>query len=1027
MLAPSIRLPYEGRQEASIVPWPIFMQLCEAESFNMQKPNRMNLSSSRPFFPVLLLALCAVAASCTGIHAQKPGGHAAPPVSSVLGHQAWSSENGLPQNSVHQILQTHDGYLWLATEGGIARFNGIQFTVFNQENESAFASNDTCCLAEDRSGGLWIGTSDGLLRYAGGAFRRYTEADGLPSSVVLSLAPTGDGFPLALTSGGLARYDGQKFTPLTFSASALGSGPDNSIFLATATGLFSYNHEHLHAVPVPGLPTEPIEGLGSLQDGSKWVRMRTVLLLWNKGHLRTWRTGHELPGTRVQSFLADSRGTLWVGTDQGLVALSSAPTADTSRLEIQPALGAMSILTMFEDREHNLWVGSDTTGLHILRQQKFRTLPSLLGHPITAITQTADGIVWLGSKDEGLFGHEEGKTRHISTKDGLLSDVILTLAASQDGSLWVGTPDGLNHLRGEKIEAYTSADGLPDDFIRSLFVDSDGSLWVGTRRGLAHRQSGRFTVLSRADGLTSDLIGAMLRSSSNDLWVGTLDGLVRIRDGKLTIFTKTQGLSSDVITSLLEDTNHTLWVGTKDGGLSRSSANGFSPILAQNLPREIDAILEDARGYLWLTSSRGVMRVLASELTACGEALECNPHVVTYGSSDGMPSEEASSSGHPSAWKDTDGYLWFATRKGVAIVNATDLRESHTPPFVVVERFTVDDTELKGTGTEIAIPPGHVRYSFEYAGLSYVSPSRVRYRYILEGFDKQWTQAGSRRNAYYTNLPPRHYRFRVQAANENGIWSEPGAEIAFVIKPPFYRTLWFSGFVTLLLAGIVFAVYTMRVHAIRSQFDAILAERNRIAREIHDTLAQGFVGVSVQLELTAHLLAQSQVLEASQQVDRTRDLVREGLADARRSIWDLRAADTQTTLPMRLTRLVEQSATEHLKVNLDIGGTYRALTSNIENEVFRIVQEALANVVRHSGATRVALGLRYHPNELIVTVSDNGSGFHATDTTLPAKGHFGLQGMRERANQIGGRLNVKSSPDCGTTVVLGIPLPNGKE
>jgi ligand-binding sensor domain-containing protein/signal transduction histidine kinase len=987
----------------------------------------MNLSRFHPFIHVLLLALCSLAANCTGARAQRSGGHAAPPVSRALGHQAWSSENGLPQNSVHQILQTRDGYLWIATEGGIARFNGMQFTIFDQEHNPTFTSNDTCCLAEDRSGGLWIGTSDGLLRYAGGAFRRYTTGDGLPSPVVLSLATTGDGLLLVLTSGGLARYDGQKFTPLPFSASELGSGPENNVWLATPAGLFSYNDEHLRAVSVPGLPTEPIEGLGAFQDGSQWVRTRTAFLMWKQGRLRTWRTGHELPGTRVQSLLADSRGTLWVGTDQGLVALSSAPTVDNLPLEIQPALGTTSILTIFEDRERNIWVGTDTTGLHILRPQKFRTLPSLSGYPITAITQTADGTIWLGSKGEGLFRYEGGQTRHLSTKDGLISDVILTLAADGDGSLWIGTPDGLNHLRGKNIESYTSDDGLPDDFIRSLYADRDESLWVGTRRGLAHRQSGQFTVLSRRDGLTSDLVGAMLRSSSNDLWVGTLDGLVRIRDGKVTVFTKSQGLSSDVITSLLEDTNHTLWVGTKDGGLSRSIENGFSPVFARNLPREIDAILGDARGYLWLTSSRQVMRVLASELTGCGETLACNPHIVTYGSSDGMPSEETSSSGHPSAWRAADGYLWFATRKGVAIINPTDLRENHIPPPVAIERFTVDDTELKGAGTEIAIPPGHVRYSFEYAGLSYVSPSRVHYRYILEGFDKQWTQAGSRRNAYYTNLPPGHYRFRVQAANEDGIWNETGAEIAFAIKPPFYRTLWFSGFVTLLLAGIVFAVYTMRVRAIRSQFDAILAERNRIAREIHDTLAQGFVGVSVQLELTAHLLAQSQVLEASQQVDRTRELVQEGLADARRSIWDLRAVGSQATLPMRLTRLVEQSATKHLKTDTNIWGVYRALAPNLENEVLRIAQEALANAVRHSGATHVTVGLRYHPNQLTFTVSDNGSGFHATDTSLPAKGHFGLQGMRERANQIGGTLNVESSPDSGTTVTLSVPLPNGKE
>jgi signal transduction histidine kinase len=505
-----------------------------------------------------------------------------------------------------------------------------------------------------------------------------------------------------------------------------------------------------------------------------------------------------------------------------------------------------------------------------------------------------------------------------------------------------------------------------------------------------------------------------------------LNGLVRIRNGKTTVFTRSDGLSGDVITSLLEDANHTLWVGTKDDGLSRSSGNGFVPVRAHDLPREIDAIVEDTHGYLWLASSRGIVRVLASDLRAC-DASACNPRISTYGSSDGMLTEETSSTGHPSAWRMADGDLWFATRKGVAIVNPDDLLENRTPPPVIVEHFTVDDIEWKDRGAEISIPSGHGRYAFEYAALSYVSPSRVRYRYMLEGFDKQWTQAGSRRNAYYTNLPPRHYRFRVQAANQGGIWSDTGAEVAFVIRPPFYRTLWFSALATLLLIGVVVGIYRLRVRAIRSQFDAILAERNRIAREIHDTLAQGFVGVSVQLELTAHLLAQSHVPEARQQVDRTRDLVREGLADARRSIWDLRATGAQATLPARLTHLAEQSSTLRLKVEANIGGTYRALTPSLENEVLRIAQEALANAVRHSQATRATIDLRYHPNELTLTVTDNGVGFQATDATLPTKGHFGLQGMRERTQQIAGTLNVESSPDSGTKVTLHVPLANGRE
>jgi signal transduction histidine kinase/ligand-binding sensor domain-containing protein len=994
----------------------------------MQMQTRMDISRSRYrlLSSVLFLGLGSVAAASASNLSQTRTEPPIRPTVGALAHQAWSTDNGLPQNSVHQILQTQDGYIWIATEGGVARFNGTQFTVFNQEYDPAFTSNDTCCLAEDRSGAVWIGTADGLLRYAGGAFRRYTMADGLPSTVIQSLAQTDDGSVVVLTSGGVAGYDGTRFIPLKSSPTAIGRESGGGILLATATGIASYPQKQLHDFSLPSLPSEPIEGLGSLKDGSVWLRTRTSFSLWNRGHVRSWRSGLELPGTRVESFLADSRGGFWVGTDQGLVLLPSTVAVDKGRLEVQPLLGANSILTIYEDQESNIWVGTDAAGVHILRRQKFRTLPALSGHAIAAITQTTDGVIWSGSKGDGLFRYQGGESHSLSTKDGLSSDVILSLAPDLDGSLWIGTPDGLNHLQAGEIRSYTSSDGLPDDFIRSLYSDSDGSLWIGTRRGLAHRKDGRFTVLSRSDGLKSDLIGSIVRSNSKDLWVATLDGLLRIRDGKLTTFDKSRGLSGDVITSLLEDESHTLWVGTKNGGLSRSSADGFLPVRAPNLSSEIDTIIEDARGYLWLASTRGVTRVLATELIACEATAACTPHMTTYGSSDGMPTDDTYSTGHPGAWRAADGELWFATRKGVAIVDPANLSENQTPPPVVIEQFTVDDTNWKMTDTEGTIAPGHVRYAFEYAALSYASPSRIRYRYILEGFDKQWTDAGSRRNAYYTNLPPRHYRFRVQAANENGVWNENGAEFSFVVKPPFYRTIWFLGILAILLCGLAFAAYRIRVRVLRSEFDAILAERNRIAREIHDTLAQGFVGVSTQLELTAHLLAQSHVHEASQQVDRTRELVREGLADARRSIWDLRTGNTQATLPDRLTQLAERSSSGHIAIDPQIGGAYRALAPSIENEVLRIAQEAVANVVRHSKATRAELNLRYHPDELILTISDNGTGFQPTDTTLPERGHFGLQGMRERAVQIGGSFNVDSSPTSGTTVSLRVPLLNGR-
>jgi signal transduction histidine kinase len=631
--------------------------------------------------------------------------------------------------------------------------------------------------------------------------------------------------------------------------------------------------------------------------------------------------------------------------------------------------------------------------------------------------------MWIGTNGDGLDRWQSGKVQHLSTHDGMASEIILSLAPGAHDSLWAGTPDGLNHIANGKISSYTSADGLPDDFIRSLLADADGSLWIGTRRGLAHLESNNnVTTWTRANGLKSDLIGALLKSGSGDLWIGTLDGLSRLTHNKLSTYTTRDGLSGDIITSLFEDSHHTLWIGTKENGLSYATDNTFTSLHRSDLPKTIDSILEDDSGYLWLSSVRGITRVSRFELIACGTSPTCNLHAISYGYADGMPTEETSTIGHPAAWRTTEGLLWFATRKGVAIADPNHLSENHIPPPTVIERFTVDDTDLSIASNEQSIPPGHSRFVFDYAGLSYVAPSKVRYRYILEGFDKQWTQAGSRRTAYYTNLPPRHYRFHVQAANNDGIWNETGATLAFYVQPPFYRKPWFILLCIALIAAIATLLYRLRVRRLRSQFEAVLAERNRMAREIHDTLAQSFVGVSVQLELASQLLTQSQIPAAHQQLDRTRTYVREGLAEARRSIWNLRAITAQHSLPTRLTQLIEKSNTDHLKATLNIGGTYRPLAPTVEDEVLRIAQEALTNTTRHAQATQASIDLRYHSARLTLTITDDGRGFESTDSSLPAKGHFGLQGMRERAAQINAQLTIESAPGKGTIITLDAPI-----
>ncbi|MBB5316965.1 sensor histidine kinase [Tunturibacter empetritectus] len=948
-----------------------------------------------------------------------------------LGYQSWSTENGLPQNSVHQVFQSTDGYIWIATEGGVARFNGIDFKVFNHETTDEITSDDICCFAQSHTGPLWIATSDGLLQYSAGTFHRYSTANGLPTSRITNLAAAEDGTLLILTSDGLVSFDGQHFATLSLpssaSPSAITTARDGSVWIASNSGIFQYQSGRVLPQPLSSPPTQKdITGIGFFPDRSLWLRTGTSITILQNGQSHTLPIRRDLPAARIQSFLVDSRGQLWIGTSKGLFTLDNI----SSHPQAVPALSSDSILSLMQDEEGNLWVGTETSGLQILRHKNFRAIPALFGLPITAITQASDGALWAGTSSDGLDRWQAGTVQHLSTHTGLLSETILALAPEENGSMWVGTPDGLNYINGAKIRTYTSADGLPDDLVRSLLSDDDGSLWIGTRRGLAHWQNNQFVTLTQTDGLGSDLVGALLRThapSEHDLWIGTLNGLSRLRGSTITTFTTKDGLSGNTITSLAEDPHGTLWIGTKATGLSVMSTTGFTSLHRDDLPQTIDSILEDARGDLWLSSGRGITRVSASALIKCGSSSTCDPHPVSYGRADGMPTEEAFGAGHPSAWRTAEGLLLFATRKGVAVTDPVHLIENLIPPPVVIEQFTVDGVKIPLRAAKKNIAPGHTSFAFEYAGLSYVAPAKIRYRYILEGFDKQWTEAGSRRIAYYTNLPPRHYRFRVQAANNDGVWNEIGAQIAFSVQPPFYRTLWFLLLLLFLIATIALLLYRLRVRRLESQFQAVLAERTRVAREIHDTLAQSFVGISVQLELTSQLLAQSQVSAASQQIDRTRTYVREGLADARRSIWNLRAITAQNSLPTRLTHLAELWNQKKLNTRLNISGTYRPLAQSFEDEIFRIAQESLANAARHANATQVSADLNYNSTRLTLSISDNGSGFSLIEGYLPSNGHFGIKGMHERAAQIHARLTIKSSPEDGTTVTLEAPIAEGKE
>lgn len=919
-----------------------------------------------------------------------------------LNRQAWGTENGLPQNTVQALAQTRDGYVWLGTEVGLVRFDGIGFTLFDKTSKPALPGNDVRCLFAAQDGALWLGTTDGLARLKDGAVNTWTTANGLPGNSIRSLRAGQGEDILASTQNGEISIQGTRIVPVMLNK------------LEGPAALFEIE----------------------LADRTRVLVSKSKVELEHDGHKQHWDVGNEIPGSRIQTGYADREGALWIGTNRGLARWAD---GKLEQLPVTDALAGASVLALMEDAEGDIWVGAETDGLHILRDQRFHTIGAregLTSDAASTVVEDATGRLWVGTNGGGLnvlrpHAGQTGLAASYAVRDVLLSDVILSLASAPNGDLWVGTPDGLNRIRGGSVAAFTSADGLPDDFVRSLLVDADGSLWIGTRRGLAHwifgsgaRGPARKALYTQANGLGSDLVGAMARDTNGDLWVATFAGLSRIAAGKITNFTTADGLSSNVITALLAGASGTMLIGTQDHGWNLWDGKHFVKTESGGMERAaIHAILDDGVGHLWFATGSGFARCdwkqdeHATTDAACSRWLE-------FGPADGLRSRETATNSHPSAWRSRDGTLWFATPKGLVEVDPGHFPVNTTAPPVAIERFAVDDVNepLHGADFRLRVPAGRGHFQFDYAGLSFIAPQKVRYRYMLEGFDHDWTDAGARRTAYYTNIPPGRYIFRVQAANNDGDWNLEGARLQFELQPHFYQTLWFYVLAVLAAAALIFVMLRQRLVRAEREFNAVLGERNRIAREIHDTLAQGYVGISVQLEVLTELLRMKKIEAAEKHLDVTRSYVREGLADARQSIWALRSQDSdEKTLPVKMRRMTESAGGNGFDAKFSLFGAYRPLPAEMEREFLRVAQEALHNVNKHAAAKNVEVRLEYGPGEVALEVRDDGRGFDASAAPESRPGHFGLKGMQERAAVIGGTLEVTSELGAGTSVRLEAP------
>ena len=784
---------------------------------------------------------------------------------------SWTTESGLPQNSVTSILQTHDGYLWLGTQSGIVRFDGVAFTLVDEGKPGALVSNRILSLYEDRPGSVWIGTAwGGLTRLDGGTFRTYTVRDGLPTDSIYFVSGDRAGRVWLSTRDGLVRFESGRFTTYTV-ASGLPGHPTSRViedrrgdlWFGTGAGLVRYRGGEVTTYTTrTGLPDDFVEAVEEFRDGSLWVATRGGVARLDGGTVAAvYTTAHGLPTNRSTRLLQDRSGNVWIGTEQGLGLLSARdahgrpagrPIAAFTKKD---GLSADYISALAEDREGDVWAGTLIGGLnrikrgHLVAYGREHGLP---GDGVVPIVEDADGSIWIGMTCGGLVRLRAGALTTFGQKDGLPNPCVWSLLPARDGTLWVGTwGGGASHLANGRFTTYApSNSGLSNDAVLALYEGRDGAVWMGTTSGLNRFMNGAFTVYRRQDGLVADHVWFITEDRDGALWLGSTGGVTRMKDGTFTRYTTREGLSHNFVRAVHQTADGTIWLGTYGGGLNRLKDGRFTAFttrhgLSENI---VSRIIEDARGNFWMTGNKGISRVKRAELDAVADGRASSITSVAYGMRDGMLSSECNGGGQPAGWQSRDGRLWFPTARGVVTVDPQSIAFNANAPPVVIEEVRVNQ-RVQDPDREVRVPPGAGDLVIRYTGLSFSAPEYVRFKYMLAGLDRDWTEAGPRRTANFSHLPPGRYTFTVAAANRDGVWSEGGASVRLHVIPPFYRTIWFRTVAALLLGGLVLAVYEWRVQrlrkaqAARESFSSQLIdsqehERQRIAAELHDSLGQ---------------------------------------------------------------------------------------------------------------------------------------------------------------------------------------------
>jgi ligand-binding sensor domain-containing protein len=750
----------------------------------------------------------------------------------------WQTDAGLPHNRVQAIAQTPEGYLWLATQEGLARFDGVRFTVFDRHGTAAMSANDVETLFVSLDGSLWVGVYGGtLLRYHNGVFTSYSSREGLPLATITALAEDAGGDLWIGTDGdGLYRLHEDAFSHYTAkdglpgdSVRSLLGDRDGNVWIGTAAGLGRRRNGRFERYGLPAGPaTAAVSALAVDSEGRYWVGTDgDGLFRLDAGGAVRERVS--LRNDHVWTLLADRRGTLWIGTDGGLHRLHDGRVEVLTR---QDGLSSDAIRAVFEDREGSLWVGA--TGLMQLKDGtvlNYGRAQGLTDEDVYAVTPAAGKGLWVGTSGGEVALFSEGRFTPVAGRAILRGGAVLALREDRQGRLWVGTDHGLHRHAGGRWTTYTARDGLPPGDVRSILEDREGRLWIGTDGGgLARLDGSRFVTLTTRDGLPSDHLRALLEDRDGTLWIATYGGLAALREGRFTSYTVRDGLAHDLVRSLHLDDRGVLWAGTYGGGLSRVQSGHITTYTTRHglFDDVIFEILEDGRGRLWMSCNKGIFSVSLSELEAFAAGQRDFIRSIAYGRSDGMRSPEANG-GSPAGWRTEDGRLWFATAAGLVAIDPAAVMANRVAPPAFVEEAWVDG-ERADLGRDLDVAPGNHRLQFAYTALSLMAPDHLHFAYALEGFDAGWIDAVTRRQTSYTNVPAGRYRFRVRVRDEDGPWNEAGIPRPLRVRAHWYRTPAFfvmvGGALVLAFAG----AYRMRVRG-------LVARQRELRRRVEEALA----------------------------------------------------------------------------------------------------------------------------------------------------------------------------------------------